>query len=201
MIDDFRQEWIDSLTEQYEEADAADAPIGDSLDEEAIIALLILFAQMGQRLAESQLDDLIGGNFEDDLAAWAGDRVDSLIGRDTSPEGLYYPLAPQSLDIQSERDISSALGSAVVASGMVASRSQLLAFNEAIVAHSFGQFKAAERLGAQWKTWLRTTSANERPDHLAIVGERVRFRDNFSTGEFWSQLRIGCQCGVMVSRV
>lgn len=82
---------------------------------------------------------------------------------------------------------------------MISARAAMLAFDG--LARTFGNaiIGFISRFGLVWKTWLETTSKVPRDDHLAVVGETVRYDDSFSHGQFWSQESYNCKCGIQVT--
>ena len=82
---------------------------------------------------------------------------------------------------------------------LVLMRAGLLAFDS--LARTFGNaiIGFISRFNLVWKTWLETTSRKPRDEHLAIVGETVRYDDTFSHGQFWSQESYNCKCGIQVT--
>lgn len=170
---------------------------------------------MGRTLAEEQMGNLLSADqrarHTQQVEAWTNDRIDSLTGPSrASPPSPFYPLSPQPLDTQSQKAIRtiadrtradrSARRVAQIGTALITSRATLIANQEATVAHSYGQYDAASLLGAVWKQRTRTTATNEDTAHLAIVGQRVLFSQRYSNGEFWTQERVGCQCGTRVGR-
>ena len=63
-------------------------------------------------------------------------------------------------------------------------------------AYTNGFSRAGRMMGATGKRWNMTISASPREVHLATVGEVVGIDEAFSSGDYWSQERIGCKCSV-----
>lgn len=60
--------------------------------------------------------------------------------------------------------------------------------------NSFSQ--TGRQVSAIGKRWNMTTSASPRDIHLATVGEVVGIDEAFSSGDNWSQERVGCKCSI-----
>ena len=63
-------------------------------------------------------------------------------------------------------------------------------------AYTNGFSRAGRLMGATDKRWNMTVSASPRDIHLATVGEVVGIDEAFSSGDYWSQERIGCKCSI-----
>lgn len=125
------------------------------------------------------------------------------------------PTLPQTLDVYSDWQMASLIRAGMVEAGdddeggvanfvdehtpgVVETRSEFIAEHEAGRAHGYGGITAGRELGALRKEWLLTMTPypRQRPDHLATVGEIVKYDERFSNGDSWSQERPRCRCGI-----
>lgn len=149
-------------------------------------------------------------------------RILSLLGvdrpRDVVGQDIENMAVPQGLDVTSYAVIAALIIEAIrqaeiegrptqsrveeIYRGLIESRAEsrakLIADDNTATIFGNANFLTVAAFNPLTKTWLRTTSANPRPEHLAQVGVTVPFNATFPSGEFWSQEVIGCNCGISV---
>lgn len=190
-------------------------PASDHTDLDELLTLILALAVMGinQGDADADAEGVDGLTQEqrdvvlNDSSAFLGDRVDELYvaASGDSTGDIDDPRLDQTLDDTSRKEVAGAairndtpdVAIAALADS-AASRGALIREVEGLRAHGYGHNRTGRELGAQFKQWLRTTSANPREEHLATVGEIVPFDSAFSNGDTWSGERVRCQCGIRI---
>ena len=199
-------------------------PIGDTLDYDAVLAILIAFALLGKGDGLKQVPtDATGqqlAEIDASVRKYAQDRMNSLLG--VNPPNAQFtnridsPFLLNSLDdatlisimILLQRAIDQLAADGITQKkqveerfntfidGEVERRAALIADDNASTLYGAAVFLVATVFNPLTKTWLRTRSADPRDEHLAQVGVTVPFNSLFPSGEFWSQELINCKCGI-----
>lgn len=211
---DFEQQVRQIIEEQIE-------PLNLEDDDEFMEAL-IFFALLGVRDVETQSRNSGGGSLSDEqraeidtlIAGYVSARVAFLAGRQVDvplqllESGLTDPSLPQSLNETSVQSITTAVISNIsegkdkvreVVEKNAENRAELIKDQELGKIMSIGGYYTAQKLGMQFKEWLRTVSPNPRDIHLEQVGLKIPMYDTFPDGSFWSNELVGCKCGIKVT--
>ena len=75
-------------------------------------------------------------------------------------------------------------------------RAGLISDTEGGRAYTNSFSRTGREVSAIGKRWNMTTSVRPRDVHLATVGEEVGIDEVFSSGDSWSQERVGCKCSI-----
>lgn len=195
-----------------------------NLDE--VLTFLLALAVMGMNQAEvdAENEGLDGytrasrsATLDNVRTSYIEPRVDQLYieatGGDTDAlRRIEDPLLPDTLDVESRREVARKVSGAMAqsenigtvealtATGLAASastRGNMIATLEGLRAHGNGQLKGGrDALGLLFKRWNRTRSDNPRIAHLETVGEIVGIDETFSNGNDFAGVEPLCKCSI-----